>query len=145
MNGKKKLFRVLSMLVCMVLAFQLCSVVGASAEPTQDYPIVSNATQFLQAIAEAKDGDIIGISDAINFYNGMIIGDENKKITVIRESEEAFVYFSGTGSYTIQNIVFDGNEIESSYSIIYATQDITVKIVSFIIAFARIKGQRFLI
>lgn len=126
-NRRKKPFRILAAMLCIALVLCVCSGYQARAESTPDYPVVSNATEFLQAFAEAKNGDIIGISDAINFYNGVTVGDENKRITIIREREDAFIYFSGTGSYIIQNIVFDGNEIESMYPMVYATRNITVK------------------
>lgn len=126
-NKRKKPFRILAAMLCIALVLCVCSGYQARAESTPDYPVVSNATEFLQAFAEAKDGDTIGISDAINFYNGMTVGDENKKITIIRETKDAFIYFSGTGSYIAQNLIFDGNGIESIYSMAYATQNITVK------------------
>lgn len=126
-NRRKKPFKILTAMLCIALVFCVCSGYQVRAESTPDYPIVSNATEFLQAFAEAKDGDTIGISNAINFYNGATVGDENKKITIIRETEDAFIYFSGTGSYIAQNLIFDGNGIESMYPMAYATQSITMK------------------
>lgn len=126
-NRRTVFFRIMATIMCAACVVVMCSGYQARAETTPDYPVVSNATQFLQAFAEAEDGGTIGISDAINFYTGTTIGDENKRITIIRKSENAFIYFSGTGSYVIQNIIFDGNEIESMYPMAYAVRDITVK------------------
>lgn len=126
-NRRTVFFRIMATIMCAACVAVMCSGYQARAETTPDYPVVSNATQFLQAFAEAEDGGTIGISDAINFYTGTTIGDENKRITIIRKSENAFIYFSGTGSYVIQNVIFDGNEIESMYPMAYAVRDITVK------------------
>ncbi len=126
-NRRTVFFRIMATIMCAACVVVMCSGYQARAETTPDYPVVSNATQFLQAFAEAEDGGTIGISDAINLYTGTTIGDENKRITIIRKSENAFIYFSGTGSYVIQNIIFDGNEIESMYPMAYAVRDITVK------------------
>lgn len=127
-NRRKNPFRILAAMLCIALVFCVCSGYQARAESTPDYPVVSNATEFLQAFAEAKDGGTIGISSMIAFYEGSSeIGSEDKRITIVRMNEEAHFSFSGTGVFSIQNFVFDGNNIESMYSMVYSQRDLTLK------------------
>lgn len=114
-------------IMCAACVVVMCSGYQARAETTADFPVVSNANQLLQAIAAANDGDTIGISDNIAFYEGVTLGTEDKNITIIRVNEEAHFSFSGTGSFLIQNIMFDGNDIESMYSMICSQRHLTVK------------------
>lgn len=127
MNKRTAFRKILVVVMCVACVISICTGYQARAATGEDYPIVSNADQFLQAIADAEDGDTIGISGEINFYEGVTIGYEDKRVTVIRESEDAYVYFSGIGSYTIKNIVFDGNSIECRHSIVYSANPLTVE------------------
>ena len=127
-NRRKKPFRILAAMLCIALVLCVCSGYQARAESTPDYPVVSSSTEFLQAFAEAKDGDTIGISSMIAFYEGSSeIGSEDKRINIIRMNEEAYFSFTGTGSFSIQNFIFDGNNIESMYSMIYSQRNLTLK------------------
>lgn len=127
-NRRKKPFRILAAMLCIALVLCVCSGYQARAESTSDYPVVSNAIEFLQAFAEAKDGDTIGISSMIAFYEGSSeIGSEDKQINIVRMNEEAYFSFTGTGSFSIQNFIFDGNNIESMYSMIYSQRNLTLK------------------
>lgn len=121
-------FRIMATIMCAVCVVVMCSGYQARAETTADFPVVSSRSQFLQAFVEANDGDTIGISDIIAFYGDSAeLGSEDKRITIVRMNEEAHLSCTGTGSFLIQNIVFDGNGIESMYSMFYSQRDLVVK------------------
>ena len=127
-NKRTVFFRIMATIMCAVCVVVMCSGYQARAETTADFPVVSSRSQFLQAFVEANDGDTIGISDMIAFYGDSAeLGSEDKRITIVRMNEEAHLSFTGTGSFLIQNIVFDGNGIESMYSMIYSQRDLVVK------------------
>ena len=130
MNRSRKavFFRIMATIMCAACVVVMCSGYQARAETTADFPVVSSRSQFLQAFVEANDGDTIGISDIIAFYGDSAeLGSEDKRITIVRMNEEAHLSCTGTGSFLIQNIVFDGNGIESMYSMIYSQRDLVVK------------------
>lgn len=126
-NRRTVFFRIMATIMCAACVVVMCSGYQARAETTADFPIAKNGNQLLQAIAAADDGDTIGISDMIAFYEGVTIGAEDKRITIVRMNEEAHLSCTGTGSFLIQNIVFDGNGIESMYSMFYSQRDLVVK------------------
>ena len=130
MNRSRKavFFRIMATIMCAACVVVMCSGYQARAETTADFPVVSSRSQFLQAFVEANDGDTIGISDMIAFYGDSAeLGSEDKRITIVRMNEEAHLSCTGTGSFLIQNIVFDGNGIESMYSMFYSQRDLVVK------------------
>ncbi len=130
MNRSRKavFFRIMATIMCAACVVVMCSGYQARAETTADFPVVSSRSQFLQAFVEANDGDTIGISDIIAFYGDSAeLGSEDKRITIVRMNEEAHLSCTGTGSFLIQNIVFDGNGIESMYSMFYSQRDLVVK------------------
>lgn len=126
-NRKKKPFKILAGMLCIALVLCVCSGYQASAETPPDFPIAQNGNQLLQAIAAADDGDTIGISDNIAFYEGVTVGAENKRITIVRMNENAFLSFTGSDSSLVQNIVFDGGNIESNYPMISSQCSLTVE------------------
>ena len=130
MNRSRKavFFRIMATIMCAACVVVMCSGYQARAETTADFPVVSSRSQFLQAFVEANDGDTIGISDIIAFYGDSAeLGSEDKRITIVRMNEEAHLSCTGAGSFLIQNIVFDGNGIESMYSMFYSQRDLVVK------------------
>lgn len=126
-NRRTVFFRIMATIMCAACVVVMCSGYQARAETTSDFPIVKNGNQLLQAIVAADDGDTIGISDMIAFYEGVTIGAENKRITVVRMNENAFLSFAGSGSSLVQNIVFDGGSIESNYPMISSQCSLTVE------------------
>ena len=86
---------------------------------------VSDSYQLQNAIEQANDNDIIGITDSISASELSMIGTNEKHITLKRMNANASIYL-GTGSYTITNITFDGNNIPSSYSFSESTQNTTI-------------------
>lgn len=127
-NRRTVFFRIMATIMCAACVVVMCSGYQARAETTADFPVASSRSQFLQAFVEANDGDTIGISNMIAFYgDNAELGSEDKRITIVRMNEEAHLSFTGTGSFLIQNIVFDGNGIESMYSMIYSQRDLVVK------------------
>ena len=110
MNRSRKavFFRMMATIMCAACVVVMCSGYQARAETTADFPVVSSRSQFLQAFVEANDGDTIGISDIIAFYGDSAeLGSEDKRITIVRMNEEAHLSCTGTGSFLIQNIVFE--------------------------------------
>lgn len=89
MNRSRKavFFRIMATIMCAACVVVMCSGYQARAETTADFPVVSSRSQFLQAFVEANDGDTIGISDMIAFYEGVTIGAEDKRITIVRMNQ----------------------------------------------------------
>lgn len=124
----KRFFKFISMVVCLTLLFGLTKgVMVANATETPDYPVVSNADELLAAIESADHGDTIGIDNHIIFRKDFVVGSEEKSITIVRTSRYGYLDFGGTGSSVIQNITFDGGNIQSDYQMVYIDQNITVQ------------------
>ena len=126
-NRRTVFFRIMATIMCAACVVVMCSGYQARAETTADFPIAKNGNQLLQAIAAADDGDTIGISDMIAFYEGVTIGAEDKRITIVRMNENAFLSFTGSDSSLVQNVVFDGGNIESNYPMISSQCSLTVE------------------
>lgn len=89
----------------------------AASEPSV---VVNDFSGLYSAIIQARDGDIIGISDVISITaNNVTVGDLNKHITIVRMSEGAFLDIASNKA-TIQNITFDGNGLDGYYSMCVA-------------------------
>lgn len=124
----KRFFKFISMVVCLTLLFGLTKgVMVANATETPDYPVVSNADELLAAIESADHGETIGIDNHIIFRKDFVVGSEEKSITIVRTSRYGYLDFGGTGSSVIQNITFDGGNIQSDYQMVYIDQNITVQ------------------
>ena len=126
MSMTRKISRVFTLFICVsVMLFSLNGKVYAAAPP--NYPTVENSTQLLKQIERARHGDTIGITGEINFYEGCTLGAESKMINLIRMNDSAKLYFSGSGSYTIQNITFDGNKLSANNPFLYSTKALSIK------------------
>ena len=120
----KRFFKFISMVVCLTLLFGLTKgVMVANATETPDYPVVSSADELLAAIESADHGDTIGIDCRIEYRESVTLGNDNKMITISRETETAAIAFYGDGTSTIKNLTFEGNEIEAGNSMIYIEQN----------------------
>lgn len=114
MNKGKLSCRLIVTIVCIACMLGVCLGYQARAESTTDFPIVKNGDQLIQAIAEADDGDIIGIDGTIIFDTTMNLGDENKHITLQKASPNSYIYINSGCWVTIQNIIFDGAELDGT-------------------------------
>lgn len=117
MNRKRKLFRALSVIVCVVLMFELFSSMRADAEESVQY--VHDSRSLISAIATAKDGDII-------VFDGMITISENvgsleKTVTLRRDNGNS--YLNANYGINIQGIIFDGKNLETNYPILITNGD----------------------
>lgn len=91
--------------------------------------------ELLQAIEEAEDGATIGVGCIINCMEETNLGSPDKTVTIRRIAPEGNVAFSseyGTGTATIQNIIFDGANIDSVFSFVVSNIPSTFENCSFI-------------
>lgn len=112
MSRKRKLFKALSVFLCVLLLFEFSSGIHANAEENIEY--VFDASSFTLAMKKAKDGDIIIIYGEIKI-NGSF-GSADKTITVRRENEDSRL-IAGYG-VEVQNIIFDGENYISGFPMI---------------------------
>ena len=125
-------------LIGALLGVQVMELVAYAAETGTDAlepsVVCSNYSQLYSAIIQAQDGDVIGINDTIivggNVNN--VLGDTDKHVTIVRMNQLAVLYLSHSGTFTIQNITFDGNGIDSGNNMILVNNscimnDVTVQ------------------
>lgn len=125
-------------LIGALLGVQVMEMVAFAAETGTDAlepsVVCSNYSQLYSAIIQAQDGDVIGINDTIivggNVNN--VLGDTDKHVTIVRMNQLAVLYLSHSGTFTIQNITFDGNGIDSGNNMIMVNNscimnDVTVQ------------------
>lgn len=92
-----------------------------SEGPQTALQTVFTLEELLQAIEQAEAGATIGVGCEIRCMEDVSLGSPDKVITIKRIAPEGHVAFCsdyGTGNAMIQNIIFDGAEIESSYSFV---------------------------
>ena len=131
--------RIRKTIVSFVLLIALLTVqvmqVAAETDNTDTPSVVcSTFSSLYQALIQANDGDVIGIDDTIivggNVNN--VLGDTNKHVTIVRMNQLAVLCLSHSGTFTIQNITFDGNGIDSGNTMIMVNNscimnDVTVQ------------------
>lgn len=132
MNKKRKGFRVLLLMVCMIALMGIQPMTAHAAEPT-----VYEATHLgtlLQVISNASDGDVIMIMNSITVSpsTDAVIGDPNKHVTLKRKDASVYFNISTSNTVTFQNVTFDGDGIKTgnAYVIPFANvtfQDCTFK------------------
>lgn len=75
---------------------------------------VSNSEDLVAAIENAAESDVIGVDGKIAIEASVILGDENKKLTLQKVSPNSYIYINTGYSVSIQNITFDGAELEGT-------------------------------
>ena len=120
----KKISKILVCCIMILLLFSNSTHLKSIALDEVQFT-VSDSFQLKKAIEQANDNDIIGITDIISADDFSIIGTNEKHITLKRMNSIASIYL-GTGSYTITNITFDGNNIKSQYSFVESVQNTTI-------------------
>lgn len=105
--------------------------------PETDFT-ATTAEELLQAIEQAESGDTIGVGCIIQCMDETVLGIPNKVVTIRRTAPEGAVAFSsdtGTGIASVQNIIFDGAEIESVFSFVVSNVPSTFINCSFVNCF----------
>lgn len=108
-NRRKNPFRILAAMLCIALVFCVCSGYQAWAEGTVYY--ASDQQSLLTKIKSAKDGDIIQIDGTIEVTD---LGSPDKQIILERVSADSRIVTQQGVPVTIQNITFDGSNLNSS-------------------------------
>lgn len=126
--GKKSFTKAKSKLLCYLLSMALAltnlvampAVSISAAESTeqgngnqetlQPKVVVNDYRTLIQAVEKAGDGDIIGISGVIEIYSFMgSLGKYNKKVTLLRMTEDACIKADNQDNNIINNLVLNGN------------------------------------
>lgn len=71
--------------------------------------IVGNYKELVKAIDEAEDGDAIGISSNICIEGAAVLGNSEKRFTILRMAEYGYIHVYDSGIVKFKNITFDGN------------------------------------
>lgn len=71
--------------------------------------IVGNYKELVKAIDEAEDGDAIGISSNICIEGAAVLGNSEKRLTLLRMAEYGYIHVYDSGIVKFKNITFDGN------------------------------------
>lgn len=113
MNMKKKLLRVITMAICLVVIMGVN--VGISAAETESNNIedVFDQNDLINAFKGAKDGDIIIIHGEVTAYGDLGIPDG--KVTIMRmDADSRLTTHKGVGA-NFQNVIFDGSWMDNQY------------------------------
>lgn len=133
MNRKhRNRFTVLLLVVCMIALLGIQPIQTAAA--SDENMVVVTTLDFLKtAIANASDGDVIGISGTITIYaDNTVIGIPDKHVILKRTTAESKITMIQESSISlIQNITFDGCEISSEHPFITISHSPTFKNVTF--------------
>ncbi|MCC5910148.1 MAG: hypothetical protein JJT76_06890 [Clostridiaceae bacterium] len=141
MNRKQKSrLLVTLLLICLIGAVPLIQgmqgMVNAAGEVTVT---VSNLSQLYSAMIQAKDGDVIGINGVINIFSTITIGDNDKHIILKRMNETSYINMDGVNS-VVQNITFDGGEINSPDAFVLIYTNSSFQNVNFKNSFSNSQG-----
>ena len=121
-------------LLIALLTVQVMQVAAETNNTDTPSVVCSTFSSLYQALIQANDGDVIGIDDTIivggNVNN--VLGDTNKHVSIVRMNQLAVLCLSHSGTFTIQNITFDGNGIDSGNTMIMVNNscimnDVTVQ------------------
>ena len=128
MNMKKHKVKRVTLLVCLVMALLTCQVlqpiVGSAADEVT--VTAANFTQLYNALKNAKDGDIVGISGLIDIFASESFGFTDKHITIRRMNASALIRIQSS-NLSFQNITFDGNGIDATNAFVLCSGSVTFK------------------
>ncbi len=110
---KRTRFLTILLTVALVLPTVLYTVPKALAASIPTVT-VSNSEDLIATIENATEGDVIGIDGKITIEASVILGDENKNLTLQKVSPNSYIYINPGCSVSIQNITFDGAELEGT-------------------------------
>jgi len=98
----------------LVLVSVLLLSVPVLAQDVDAPVVVADVDELIMAIDEASDGDTIYISQQIYMQDGQTIGVADKQITIMRVDGYSGAVLSTSTNTSLQNIVFDGGNIDGS-------------------------------
>lgn len=133
MNKRHRLKGLMAVMLIVVLLFST----GARAVSAEVTPIeVSTYEELVQAIAEAKNGDVIGIRGSITIPPRSTLGEDGKSVILRRmdfESQITLWYQLSSGYHNlVKNITFDGNKFASNWAYVTVYSDTIFSQVDFI-------------
>lgn len=125
----------ISMLIVALIGVQVLEVAAYAADEgiadKQPKVIVSNYSQLYSEMLKANDGDVIGIDNCITVLaDNEVIGDSDKCVTIVRINDAAYFELAAK-NVTVQNIIFDGKNIDAGYSMVRVNSDTIFKDSSF--------------
>lgn len=120
---KKRKMMVSILVICLLCVSMLKTVVRAETKDATVYTVTSG-TEFKNAVKSAKDGDIILVLGDIQVTVDVEVGSSTKKLTVRRASANSWIVFNYINA-SFNNVVFDGNGINSSYSWVTSIMETT--------------------
>lgn len=108
----KSLVCVLMMVMLLPIGVQIHKVYAATDSgyvTVSPSVIVGNYKELVKAIDEAEDGDAIGISSNICIEGVAVLGNSEKRLTLLRMAEYGYIHVYDSGIVKFKNITFDGN------------------------------------
>lgn len=113
MNRKKMLFKLSAAIMCLALVLGICTSYQVRAEEAVYY--ASDQQGLMEKIKYAKDGDIILIAGTIEISE---LGSPDKQIVLSRATADSCIVTQQGVPATIQNVIFDGNNLNSNTPIL---------------------------
>lgn len=126
MKKRKKYFKVLLTFVLVVALFTVQGLqIAANAKADLSNPtiLVSDYEQFMDAVQNAQDGDVIGINGSIEIKGeNAVIGSDDKHIYFVRVYEFGMIRVINNGSITMKNVTLDGGGRPGEGAMLYVEQ-----------------------
>ena len=126
MKKRKKYFKVLLTFVLVVALFTVQGLqIAANAKADLSNPtiLVSDYEQFMEAVQNAQDGDVIGINGSIDIKGeNAVIGSDDKHIYFVRVYEFGMIRVINNGSITMKNVTLDGGGRPGQGAMLYVEQ-----------------------
>lgn len=125
MNKKKHRSKRTVILVCLMVALLTCQLLQTIALAADEVTVTAtNFTQLYNALKNAEDGDVVGISGLIDIFANESFGFTDKHITIRRMGASSILRIQST-SISFQNITFDGNEIDAGTAFVLCSGGVT--------------------
>lgn len=119
-------------ILLIVAVFMLGAVQVIQAnDSTRPVAIVSTLSALQTAIAQADDGDIIAVDAGMNVLQDAVIGDSNKRITIVRNDSTSLIYVKSGANILFRNLTFDGLGISSQLPFLDISNPVTFDNVTF--------------
>lgn len=113
---KSRNFLICVLIVAMLLiigvpSHKVYAATGVDSEHVTVSPsvIVGSYKELVRAIDEARDGDVIGIGSNICIEEAAVLGNSEKRLTLLRMAEFGYIHVYDSGIVEFKNITFDGN------------------------------------
>jgi len=132
MNKKHtNLFPKFLLALCLVTVMVLFHAPQAYAtSPTVE---VSTLADLQTAIDAAADGDVIGLTATLEIESNVVIGSPDKHVTIIRMNPSAYFQLGGLDfNMRVQNITFDGNNLEANHPLFIVYSNVNFENIDFI-------------